>query len=212
MTVLKGDDQRYPNQHDAIMRIGQSIVRINGEPYFIKSIAEDMTALAWNMVPGTADLQIDVNDDRIDVSSVPLGFMNVEDVGVYVARHPTRSQKQGVQFDNCSTSFMRQVGFHHLGNSPIVLQAYRKAYEGLFPQINEAVGFAFSKTWGLKALKDKSLALLYHKSKPVAIYFVNEDRFKFGKGELTPSRHRSLMNTLSKKGKLGVTYHVEEFA
>src|SRR5690606_23066372 len=119
--------------------------------------------------------------------------------------------KQGVCFDYLKLFFLdpEAAAEKPISNTSL-LTSFRKAYDGEFPSLSDSKGLAFAKTWGLKPTRDPSLSILHHKRIPVGIYFEGENRFLFSKGELTPTRHRSLMSALSKKGLPGEYYTIQE--
>lgn len=92
---------RYPTREDTHLRIDSSIVRISGEYYYV-ALNQDTRAnniVAWKITKdGLSPNQEEysANDDRIDVSSFPLGFVNCDRSTVFVLRPPYRRQKQGV--------------------------------------------------------------------------------------------------------------------
>lgn len=196
------------------MRLGQSIVRFKGEPHYVKSVDGSMICAMWDMIGGHGDIFVNANDDRIDVSSVPLFFINLSfgSGGFYIVRYPTRQQKQGMSFGLCSALSLGQGRYTGLSDATDSLLAYRKSYDNVFPDFNDAIShnLALSKTWGFRNLSDPAVKLVYNKLEPVAFYIPSENLFKFKKGSLSRFRQLSLNELLVKKGNPGVSYDFVE--
>src|SRR5690606_34654000 len=116
------------------------------------------------------DITVHVNDPRLDVSSIPLGFINAQGTGIFLSRGPIRAQKQGVCFDYLKLFFLdpEAAAEKPISNTSL-LTSFRKAYDGEFPSLSDSKGLAFAKTWGLKPTRDPSLSILHHKRIPVGI-------------------------------------------
>lgn len=210
--LLKGKETRYDTAGDAHMRLAGTLVRFNNQPVLIKKVV-DLNCLAWDLRPGSKNIMFHANDKRLDISSIPLGFVNADGNGFYVVRNPARSQRQGVALENCPAFDLTSGRSTVLTNSTQVLLGVSDLLNGIFPTLEEAASrpsSGFSRTWGSKKLKDPALRLIFHRNIPVALFVQDESRFIFTKGALTRPRYNGLMNVLSKKGAQGVYYHVEE--
>lgn len=114
---------RYPTRDDTALRIDSSIVRISGQFYYVtlKHDTRVNNILAYKYSEtGALDNpeEYSANDDRIDVSSFPLGFVNCERECIFVVRPPYRRQKQGVSNNVLSYSTLRSPDeFQGLGIS-----------------------------------------------------------------------------------------------
>lgn len=90
---------RYPSGNDASMRLLGTIVRYKGEPVYISDVPGQNQATATYLKDNGkgAHFHINPNDDQtVDISSVPLGYMTHNSTPYYLQRVPERRQKQGL--------------------------------------------------------------------------------------------------------------------
>lgn len=213
--ILKGEDSRYESAADAHMRLTRSVVRFENEPVYVLEVAPTLEMHTWDMRTSEKHRHdIKANDKRLDISSIPLGYVNYNGEGYYASRAPARAQKQGVSpISMCYDSMSREK---RLGNGTLIqsdfLVEFGKMCRNEYIELPEALDIsknrysaAFSKTWGVSKTKDGSLFTLYHRMNPVGIFIKSENLFLFQKDELNRVRERSLRNVLAKEsGKYNV--------
>lgn len=214
--LLVGDETRYDSSADAHMRLTRTVVRFEDKPIYIMEVGPDMRLLTWDMLPAQKFVNgIHSNDKRLDISSVPLGFINYNGEGYYASRSPSRSQKQGVNLQSLFYDSMTngKSPYGAINNNDFIV-SFGAMCRGEYPELKESVDMAshgkscaFSKTWGLRKTRDKSIFVLHHKMNPVGIFVNSENLFLFQKDELNAVRDRSLKNVLASK-KIG-KYDVE---
>lgn len=213
--LLKGDDTRYDSSSDAHMRLQGTIIRFEGQPYFVREVLPDMTFRAWNMVDKTPDVILHANDIRLDIASLRCGYIEADkkEGSWYPMRHPARQQKQGIEPSRMSYFDPKVSDFRSgFGATASLLKNFRKMLLDDYPEFEQSVaeGRPISKSWSFTTTKDPSVRLIYHKTTPVAFFFPQELRFMFRKGGLTRFRHDSLQKVLAKKGDFSAQYHIEE--
>lgn len=99
---------RYDNQHDVEMRLHNTIVRYKEQPVLCRIRApetEPFNGLGVQIRPIAAKQWGEIihsSDSDLDISSLPLGYLNVGDFTAYITRIPYRKQKQGISSDNTS--------------------------------------------------------------------------------------------------------------
>src|SRR5690606_4444906 len=136
--LLKGKDTRYDTPGDAHMRLVGTLVRFNNQPVLIKKVLQDLECLAWDLRPGSKNMKFNANDKRLDISSITLGFVNMNGNGIYVVRYPTRSQRQGVALENCPAFDLTSGKPTVLTNSTQALLGVSDLLNGVFPTLEEA--------------------------------------------------------------------------
>lgn len=90
---------RYSSGGDASMRLLGTIVRYKGEPVYISDVSQQSQATATYLKDNGkgAHFIVNPNDDQtLDISSVPLGYMTFKNTPYYLQRVPERRQKQGL--------------------------------------------------------------------------------------------------------------------
>lgn len=91
---------RYLTGADARMRLHNSYCQFDGVPVFVKIPTDTLLAEIHDLVKGNILTTIDPNDERLDVESLPLGYVDFGKTSAFAARLPYRQQKQGVCSDN----------------------------------------------------------------------------------------------------------------
>lgn len=91
---------RYLTGADARMRLHNSYCQFDGVPVFVKIHSDALSAEIHDLVKAEAIAVIDPNDERLDVESLPLGYLELGSTAAFAARLPFRQQKQGISSEN----------------------------------------------------------------------------------------------------------------
>jgi hypothetical protein len=203
--LLKGDEVRYIKGADAQMRLANGMVMFRGLPVYLNDTMDESRILAttWDSVYTEA---ICFNDERIDITSPQLGWVNTEGLGpIFVKRAPHRQQQQSLNVKaldfNLPFSKDKAGGaiFSTLGLS---IKAVGDTMLGVYPSLDECLkrprGGAFSREWAVAREKNGRGIVLLHNQFPVG--YLEGDQFLFIPGELTKTRLRSLTEEIKKNG------------
>lgn len=200
--LLKGDEKRYNQAGDVSRRLSGTFVRFEDEPVYVYDVFPDLEILLQRRDQTT--FRCHSSDSRLDISSVPLGFINTDNgqSTYYVERAPHRQQTQGVHPERMSYYCLRRRQYRSLSYSSSVREGYFRSLLKEFPTISTGLSegypvFAFSRTWAL--LRLKRLTLLYYKANPVGFFDEGKRVFFLHRDYATPFRVRSLNNILSKQ-------------
>ena len=94
---------KYGSVDDAMMRLNQSVIRFEGEPVFVTNVIvpgrERMIGVGNRLSDGTC-IQFDLDAEGTDYTPVPVGYVNLDSMSLYVSRFPIRKWKQGLHRDN----------------------------------------------------------------------------------------------------------------
>ena len=201
--LLKGDSKRYLSNQDAGMRLGRTLIRYEDVLYYVKDVVGSCELIAWDLT-SKEDVLLNGNDSKLDISSIPLGYLNVQNqVAYYPLRRPSRSQRQGV--DTSRLQYFSPAHRQCLGLGGIdIWPCFVKLHQNNYPTVEECLkadkSLAFSRSWCLIATKSENVKTLFFKDIPVGTYLVRPRTFLFAPGQLTGPRERSLRNVLVKKG------------
>lgn len=96
------DPLRYLDFDQMNRRLNHTIVRYRGKICEVQSWRPDTLDLVVFYLEGTVDNHlIHSSDIDLDISSVPLGFINYKESSFYIQRIPIRRQTQGVSPEVC---------------------------------------------------------------------------------------------------------------
>lgn len=163
-----GEDWDY-----AGARLRDSLVRtVNGEPLFVYAVRDDLSVSGCLL--NSHNQEITVGLDDLDLSPVPLGYVNKDRSVSYVSRSPCRHYKQGL------TNYTMNVR-----GSPVSLTSrfLANTIMGKYPSLEcvmedilteESRAQAFSRNFCVRKLEGSKPALLY-KSVPVGLISWNSD-------------------------------------
>lgn len=117
-------------------RLNGTILRYNGEPVYCRSEGE--TLELTDIVTGNHRFSIEPDDFLLDISSVPLGYMNSEHYrsAVYLKRQPFRRYKQGVVLDLLQATSLNHGG---VSTSNLRCRGFVNSIKGIFPTVKEAI-------------------------------------------------------------------------
>ncbi len=98
-----------PQDNEA--RINNGICRYEGVPYLISLMSNTQLQLApLYAKTGREPFLVNINDQKIDISSPPLGWVNGKSSAFYLMRRPERNYKQSLRIQHLS-------GYNHHGSS-----------------------------------------------------------------------------------------------
>lgn len=164
---------------DIPQKIGESIFRYKGFPYYCRDAGGNRLALynLWN-IQGEYVQMIDYQDKDFDFSSVPLGYVNVKDYVcvAYIMRTPVRKVKQGI--NNHNTKYYNLPGVKPCGGLNYVL--FSKAFTDMvmdkYPSLEEAMtklrklqepgGIAITRSIAL-SIDEQDIIKVYYKNQYV---------------------------------------------
>lgn len=200
MSVLTGEDKRYNNVNDAAMRIARSFIRFDNKPVFVECVESNMMAEGWDFESN--HFAFNANDSRVDVASLPLGFINYDGTTSFACRGPHRQQKQGVSPENVALFNISTRQYHPASMSGNYLKSYKSPFYEEYPKLKDIgkAPLAFSRTWAVTPMgSDKSVWILNHRAKAIGAYIPSEKLFFISRGMFTDLRKRSLLNVLEKQ-------------
>jgi hypothetical protein len=169
---------KYDSIEQANMRLQHTVVKYDGRPVLIKGVNGTGRGLDAYMLPHAKDIiQIKLQDPKLDVANLALGYVNVNDYAVYLTRIPGRQQKQGL----CKSNVMfgqngRNVdlGWQNL----IVTPEFSDAFRGIYPSFNEVIerlyaneelqSMAFSRRFALEMDKELAFFQLLYRGQKIA--------------------------------------------
>lgn len=204
VTLLKGVEARYPNASDASLRLRHTIIRWRGRFFYVSDVLPE-ALLVWGMKEPEDKYLLHYNDPNIDVSSIPLGYINAE-VPYYLLRSPIRSQRQGVEVSRLRPFCPTRQRTVSVSPVPAFLAAIVDCLQDhQYPTLAEAMtrpqGAAVSKNWAVVDPSSKKgvVFTVYHKDTAVGIYH-QKLGFMLAPEKATPNRMKSFELMMSKKG------------
>lgn len=120
-------------------RLHGTILRYNGEPVFCR--AEGDTLELSDIVTGSHKISIEPDDFLLDISSVPLGYMNSVQykAAVYLKRHPFRRYKQGVILELLDAFLLSYGKSTKVSTSNLRCKGFVDSIKGVFPDVTTAI-------------------------------------------------------------------------
>lgn len=89
------------------MRLHNSYCQFDGVPVFVKVPNDILIAEIIDLKTESVITTIDPNDERLDIESLPLGYLDFGSSAAFAARLPYRQQKQGISSDNTRVHYER---------------------------------------------------------------------------------------------------------
>jgi hypothetical protein len=113
----KGDDVRS--------RLHGTIIRFKNHPYLVDVEPGTSSLGLHDLESGDLVVRVEPDDPNIDISSLPLGYVNLEKlkIAVYIKREPLRRFKQGVVIQDLtqrSLSDEGSIGLRHVHGKGLV--------------------------------------------------------------------------------------------
>lgn len=97
------------NGDDLKARLGGTVLRYKNVPYMCEVEGQNLSL--YNLENGTLQARIEPDDPFLDISSLTLGFMNLEHpdykMAVYLKREPFRQYRQGVDLSRLTQTILR---------------------------------------------------------------------------------------------------------
>lgn len=171
---------------DQMQRFNGTIVRFDGAPVYI-NVAGDK----WHLYkPSSISTKnpivlmkgVDPYDARVDISSLPMGYVNIEkDTSVrYVSRRPVKKFQQGISAEVLSVEALPEGNhpnrdFYH-PQDILRLQSFEDTVMGVFPNLDDSIE-ALQK-WGAnqgygEIAIDRHIALSVDKLGIIKAYYRN---------------------------------------
>ena len=224
------DDLRYTSTHDVKMRLSDTIVRYGDTPVYVRG--------SWSMPNDPDGLHIQCldlvlgehfichsSDVNLDISSLPLGWVDYHETPFFLSRGTASSQKQGVylghvfSFDPSYMSTNRGFGWDSFRDLDGLVRCVSGEYSSIKVIASRPLGGALHRDWALtnpRFRKDdrvspKHLAI-YHKAIEVGTFIKDENTFFFRKGRLTKTRKIALQEMFYNPINQGVRYAISEQA
>lgn len=121
-------------------RLGNTVIRYKNHPYFCQ--VEHTTLCLYDMHTGSLSARVEPDDPFIDISSVPLGFVNIEHpdykLAVYLKREGRRQFKQGVELSHLTQLPLRN-GTGQLHWSHLKCKGLVDCVVGNYPSFDQAL-------------------------------------------------------------------------
>jgi hypothetical protein len=125
---------RYLTGADARMRLHASYCQFDGVPVFVKVPHDMLAAEIIDLKSESVITTIDPNDERLDIESLPLGYLDFVGSAAFASRLPYRQQKQGISNDNTKVTHEKWLSQNryadHFGGVPFSIagKMFRNEY------------------------------------------------------------------------------------
>ena len=151
---------KYRGQ-DIRSRLENTIIRYNGKPFLCGVDGE--TIILYDLISRAVMHRKNPDDPGLDVSSIDLGYMNLEiprKCAVYLRRNPVRQYRQGVDLRALDYEALT-LPKHGFGVSYEYMncQGFIDSYNGKFPTFKKAIAMITVEGWYSVALS-KDIAIL----------------------------------------------------
>ena len=159
----------FETSQELVTRLRRSVIMYGTLPVFVEGV-EEKSLLMTALLTGKA-LKVESSSDKLNLNSLPLGYVNTREGALYIRRRPVRLYKQGICSENLCTSSRSGVPERVLRS-----KAFAKMLINSYPTFSEVVtgsgGYVnpFEPSSTVKAFH-RSLASdgknLYHKGRLV---------------------------------------------
>jgi hypothetical protein len=167
---------------DAPQKIGDSIFRYGGEPFYFKAIGGsnlEMYHIADMKKPVKA---ISYEDPLFDFSSVPLGYVNAKMFlhVVYLKRIPVRKVKQGVNQHNVRLEILPDGNGQKMFNISNILysKSFYDATMGRYPSLEDSLDalrkHVFDREKTAQVAVSRNIALSIDSQGVIRVFFKNQ--------------------------------------
>ena len=136
-------EKRYETQHDVSLRLHNCVLKYKQDYYYgmivprlrteeDRASSDTRIGLYTLKDHGNMVEQIDANDPDLDISSIPLGYMEGQkwNVAYYISRAPYRRQKQGVSSENTRFFYPEEKVEHAFSNDLFFYPGFKKMLKG----------------------------------------------------------------------------------
>lgn len=159
---------KFRSAGDLSMRLCQSFIRYKGEPvYVLDSVHSSKIVDCMYLKDGgkAVAFGVDVDDDDVDISSPPLGYINYNG-NWHLSRLSERRQKQGLDIRRAlaRNAFQGKVNAHNvLGGGVTSWLDLRKTILGEYPTFEKALeyGTPFARRFSIDIAEDNTRILSY---------------------------------------------------
>lgn len=166
-------DPRFVEAIDVTRRLDQTIVRWRSRPVWAHSMG-DMTVTVTDLLTKTQDI-VNSNDDELDVSTPPLGYINSRDSVPYALRNSDRLQKAGIDVARLTFRKMDGADQQGFGREFKDLKAVGETILGLYPTFKAAQAairaerpMAWSRRFALGFIRD--IPVVFCRGEAVGLY------------------------------------------
>ena len=185
---------RYESEADVKLRLHSSLVRkLDGVPVYVQAVESRNEVVVHNCQSGRKER---ITIDQLNLTPVPLGYVESDDEVFYVTRKPTRRYKQGLTTENMVVKDVMRNSFTRLSVND---KGLCKAIMGNYPAVEEAFQecragkriVPFSREWAVANYKE-DLCVMH---KGVVVGYVGDDNVM-----LSPDKYflkESLMEVLN---------------
>ncbi len=145
----------YDDVQFALGRLRGTIVRIHGEPSYILGIDENRVMTYTDTTTKLANKYISLDNKGVDLTPIPIGYVNTKRGATYLVRLAKRRWKQGLDQEG-----IRTVGRSYLGIDYTATEQFLACLKGEYPSFKEATSrskelgsvVAFSRKWAIDYL------------------------------------------------------------
>lgn len=132
---------KFPDR-DLSQRLDSTVCRYQGQPVWVRY--HDVQTLAlYSLASGGKKLITNIRSDHpdFDISSVPLGFVQITDSLVgYFTRRPNRIYKQGLSADSVGVKYIsRDPKLLAGGHGMLLTQAFENMVNNNYPSLDKAM-------------------------------------------------------------------------
>lgn len=189
---------RYESTDDVKLRLGSSLVRkMDGSPVYVQGVESRNEVVVHNCHSGRKER---LSVEELDLTPVPLGYVESDGEVMYVTRKPTRRYKQGLTTENMVVRDVMRNSFTRL---PVNDKGLCKAIMNNYPKVEEAFQecragkriVPFSREWAVANYKD-DLCVMH---KGIVVGYVGDDNVM-----LSPDKYflkESLMESLNENNR-----------
>jgi hypothetical protein len=162
---------KYP-ERDLSQRLDMTVCRYDGHPYYVRYRERGQLQL-YDLKSGGKKLAltIDPNDEKFNISTVPLGYVQTSpDSVAYLSRRPNRVYKQGIHSDALNTRFLTPEYRHSFS---MISEAFENMVLGQYPRLQDALEvlrrseidkeIAIDRNIALKVIASLKLIHVYYK-------------------------------------------------
>ena len=213
MPILK--EKRYSNPSDVNMRLGGTVVRFQGDPFFVIN-TDGMNVVGYHLGVDESDtLTIHSSESDLDISSPPLGMTFIQEMGpCYVMRGPRRSQRQGLNPNHLllyilnNRDLAQGFPFNNSENRRSLSRCITGVYQPFHALVANNKPGVFHRRWGLAKSSSNDCMLIFHKTRCVGFVNRKKKMVYIPKDFFSKTRMMELHDTIMHQG----DYHVNEIA
>lgn len=185
-------EKRMPNNfelpHDIEARLNRTICSYDGEPYRIET--DGMSVYLIDLLGRNTPVKVDAHDPLLDISSLELGYMNIEPGSPgrktgfceYLTRGPGKQWKQGICIDRIEVH--SPVDDLHTPLSGVDYVNLYNVLKNIYPSVTEAVWNISSGLWESVAIS-RDVCLMGQRDSSISVVHLRDPI-----GVLIPGRQK----------------------